>query len=1025
MKTLYGLMFLVLVLTATSLNVEANASRVAVGDINGDGIDDLLIATTDFLVVAEAVGDGTFMPGERITLDPGQPIEASFIELLGNGQLFTMAAYSDLGGVQVNRGNNQFPIRSYGMGVELSRIIRIPQTSSSDLIFTSFDTSEKGILIGYKSSEQRFVVIHDLEYSAPVQDVAFSTLTDSDLYTLAVLHDQYLNIYAYDASSGFATPVEIQLTDNEASKIESGSINGNALPDLLLWNPESSTVSTVSWISGSSWKTTPYTLHTPVSILAVGDVDGDGFADLPSIASAQNEIIFYHNQNGSTFASSSLTLPFSMDENEEAAIQCGNFSTTQNGFVVVAPDSDSGPEIYFVPVDNGSISTTVSSTISTPPEKPCNYANVVIRDASNPELIYRSERIPDWTTGATIITNKLSVQHEQDTGSGLALATDIIISGIHSNIWPSEIEVVPNQQDDDQSLFFLTPSMPITLLKTLITPTGGTHGRTVTPVLESRESASIYYRKNGGSWKLYDPDETQIYFYRSGSLDAYATYGPFISSMASASYIVDQPYDADSDYDGLPDFVEEAYGLNPLDGDVDSDDDGWRDLDELIRETDPLDADSFPADSDIPDGDGWSDFDETLRQTDPGDPESNPTVSGLEVPEAVVPIEINESALNTPTGVDGSSLKAKLLTGYEIDSATLDNASSLRMRVDHPSISGYTDGDDAEIVLLTYVPRKTYDPQIDGDESTTAEEWIKAYADEMHTSLFEKRTALMHDAETTAVVLALARFMEQALSLTAPNIIWTASGTVSQSDINRLEQTVNLDEAASYLTEHISETSLPGMVRAYIEWGKTEDIRGTIIERLAWILHGWTPDESDAPDALPAKTLSSNHAQQPAGIDFTSILDELDTLFLSIPTLEIELEGVLAWDERDFVTLVHDGIAYGFNDEGATLSTGSEVRIKGRVVVPSPYSDIVWVKMTALEQIDNPLLSVNTIDSDNNGLADQWEAFYFPSGALPTDDPDEDGYTNKQEYDGYSDPTDVNSIPSASGTRIRNWFLYE
>ena len=51
-------------------------------------------------------------------------------------------------------------------------------------------------------------------------------------------------------------------------------------------------------------------------------------------------------------------------------------------------------------------------------------------------------------------------------------------------------------------------------------------------------------------------------------------------------------------------------------------------------------------------------------------------------------------------------------------------------------------------------------------------------------------------------------------------------------------------------------------------------------------------------------------------------------------------------------------------------------------------------------------------DSDEDGLPDEWELQYF--GHLDygcEDDPDGDGYTNCQEYEGRSDPTDNTSLP--------------
>lgn len=76
----------------------------------------------------------------------------------------------------------------------------------------------------------------------------------------------------------------------------------------------------------------------------------------------------------------------------------------------------------------------------------------------------------------------------------------------------------------------------------------------------------------------------------------------------------------DTNRNGLPDLVEIAIGLNPLESNwqYDSDNNGWSDFDEWLR-SDSLGDDGLPLDTDK---DGWSDFDEKLRQTNPNDPEA-------------------------------------------------------------------------------------------------------------------------------------------------------------------------------------------------------------------------------------------------------------------------------------------------------------------------------------------------------------------------------------------------------------------
>lgn len=59
----------------------------------------------------------------------------------------------------------------------------------------------------------------------------------------------------------------------------------------------------------------------------------------------------------------------------------------------------------------------------------------------------------------------------------------------------------------------------------------------------------------------------------------------------------------------------------------------------------------------------------------------------------------------------------------------------------------------------------------------------------------------------------------------------------------------------------------------------------------------------------------------------------------------------------------------------------------------------------------------NTIDTDSDGLPDWWEDENFgdPTIADPADDPDDDGFTNLQEYKARTDPNDKLSMPR-SGT---------
>ncbi|MBZ0254907.1 hypothetical protein K8I31_02525, partial [bacterium] len=303
-----------------------------------------------------------------------------------------------------------------------------------------------------------------------------------------------------------------------------------------------------------------------------------------------------------------------------------------------------------------------------------DYASVVVRDASNPELIYWTESVLDWTLSAALTGSDLFIQREADTGSGLSTAGNVTIPAVLNPIWPADIVIEANQAEVDLSKFFLSQPVPTTMLRVVASPSSGAYGRTVIVELSSRIGATIFYRKNGGALQKYDPASDTIYFYRDGTLEAYAEYSGIPGPTIQWIYSVNQPYDRDSDYDGVPDFVEDAVGLDPLNFIADSDDDGWLDIHELVRGTDPLDDSETPDDTDAPSdaemeagiyGDGWSDYDEGLRGTDSTDANDYPTVIGVDTPEAVLPFSINEPYLDSVTGEANSVMRFVNLAGVE------------------------------------------------------------------------------------------------------------------------------------------------------------------------------------------------------------------------------------------------------------------------------------------------------------------------------------------------------------------------
>lgn len=991
------------------------------GDVDGDGLDDIAIAAGNgFLQTVHAVGDGTFRSGRIIRLDAGTPVDVVMGDLTVDGQLDTLVGYADTGGFTIDTSAH-FILRSYGHGAGLSRMVTGHFDGLTPRVFASFDASAEGTLLRYDTTSRQLWPVHSLEYDGQVVlDTSVLDYDEDGAEELAVLYATGLAIYSYDAAAGFQIESEWELDLESDTRLLPASLLEPGKAEVAMWSPGNAQITLLKRNTPTGWVRLSQDLEATPGEMAGSDFDEDGDTDLFGITASGDTIFYLHNAGDMRFSVSTATLPFSSDT---VAVIPGTFSHSLPGFAVIGTTPEGRLTALFVPISGGVLGTAISTQVPQPHAGAAAYASVVIRDATNPDLVYWSERIPDWTVDATLISNHLVVKREEDMGSGLAPAADVTLLSLKTPIWATAVEAVPNQIADDRSIFHLQAPLPVTALPTLASPGGGTYARTVRVVLESRDEASLFYRKDGGAWEAYDPDGSPLYFHRSGTLEAYATYLGFTGASLQTAYVIEQDYDADSDFDGVPDFVENELGMNPLDGDLDSDDDGWDDLDELVRDTDPLEAESLPKDSDAPTdaereagvfGDGWADFDETFRETDTDDPESKPVVTGLEIPEAIVPLTVSESSLATASGTENSRLEAVLLSGGGLASSTLDADPSLRVPVDQPLVIRYTDFADPEVMLLDYVPRHTFDPNIEGDESTTAEKWIDAYQAEVLTELFETRSSSVFDAESTASVLALGRFFERTFSLSAPCILSEASGTPTLSDLRTLEQSVDLDEVVEYLDDTIPSTTLPNLVRAYVSWAQDEDIWGNVVQSLAWALYGW--DRGSGPDGLPTKV----NAKQSA-IDLTPIRAELDSILDSVPTHNVSLEGVLAWDDRGFASIDDSDVPYGLEGAGVILPIGSTVRVEGRAVIPSPFEETVWIEILQVEIIEDTPRGT-AVDTDADSLADQWERFYFADTSVTAeDDADGDGSTNGQEYNGYSDPTDPLSLP-LPGTAVPNWW---
>ena len=231
-------------------------------------------------------------------------------------------------------------------------------------------------------------------------------------------------------------------------------------------------------------------------------------------------------------------------------------------------------------------------------------ANIVLL----PELPFMSEtnlpiarlHVGDWT-------DPLTLGSPPGPGSVVAESFDGATAGL-SRPGPQTIAVpagvrggLVNQYRSNVSVFSWAPANGDPLPEIAATPAAGSYAPGVTVELNvspsyTREGGQTWYRSGGGSWAVYGSlvgplsETTTLDFYWQRTRDgARGPIGHATYTLTSGGSV------PDCDHDGVPDFVERQFGLDPCASGTDGDQDGASDLAEILNHTDPNNAANKPS----------------------------------------------------------------------------------------------------------------------------------------------------------------------------------------------------------------------------------------------------------------------------------------------------------------------------------------------------------------------------------------------------------------------------------------------
>jgi len=272
-----------------------------------------------------------------------------------------------------------------------------------------------------------------------------------------------------------------------------------------------------------------------------------------------------------------------------------------NGFHLLLAREPGGRTLRTAPASAADASWSLGSVQPLPVLRPAGLRANTFAFAGEPFVapdarVLALLQAGEWTSQPILAGNQLSVRAERLLSSVAGLGDGNLV--VVGTVPVGTTFALTSQASLAMSVHSFSAPRGATGADVEIAPLPGQHRQAVALTFTpSPALAGVSYRLGSGPWVAWNgqpvyliADTTVTYFARDP-----ISQRP--SALRTAHYSFDvAPHLLDSDGDGVPDFVELAYGLDPLGGD-DTDGDGFSDLNELLVGTVPNFSDSVPAEN--------------------------------------------------------------------------------------------------------------------------------------------------------------------------------------------------------------------------------------------------------------------------------------------------------------------------------------------------------------------------------------------------------------------------------------------
>lgn len=309
-------------------DVSGTAQAVAVGDVNGDGKPDLVVAngTSNDVTVLLGNGDGTFKgktlsgSGTDATNYPvgANPVFVSITDVDGDGKPDIVTAnYAD-STISVLLGNGDGTFQSerpfvVGTGADCIAVADVDGDGKPDLLVLDSVLDSIVVLSGYKNGQFQTVTPHFLgpiQKGTESQSLAVGDFNHDGNVDLAVTLTgsitRSIKVLLGDGKGGFNEPGAVYRVGLQPDFITVADVDQDGNPDLLVVNGADSTLSVLlgkgdgTFHTAQTFATSGISGSNALQSLVVDNFDSDGFPDVvfPFVANRAIRILQNDRQGG-------------------------------------------------------------------------------------------------------------------------------------------------------------------------------------------------------------------------------------------------------------------------------------------------------------------------------------------------------------------------------------------------------------------------------------------------------------------------------------------------------------------------------------------------------------------------------------------------------------------------------------------------------------------------------------------------------------------------------------------------------